>query len=120
MDKIRGVLNASPEKRYKHFLSTVADTEQVWLLKNNDGYACYDDGDGYSNLIVYPAREYAEMFCGSDEPELVEVHDFVDRCSELLQQDEIRFMVFPNQRDSYIVDAKKMYYDVMSALDEIE
>lgn len=118
MDKISGVLNATPEKRYKNFLSTVADTQEVWLLKNKEGYACYDDG--HTNLIVYPAREYAEIFCGLDEPEMVEVHDFVDRCSELLQQDEIRFMVFPNQRDSYIVDAKKMYCDVMLALDEVE
>lgn len=27
-----GILNASPEKRYKNFISTVADYEEVWLL----------------------------------------------------------------------------------------
>ena len=31
MNKFEGLMNAHPRKRYKSFVTTVADTEMVWL-----------------------------------------------------------------------------------------
>ena len=31
MNKFEGLMNAHPRKRYKSFVTTVADTEVVWL-----------------------------------------------------------------------------------------
>ena len=31
MNKFEGLMNAHPRKRYKSFVTTIADTEMVWL-----------------------------------------------------------------------------------------
>ena len=42
MFRLKGVRKADPFKRYKNFINTVADFEEVWLLDNGDGYATLD------------------------------------------------------------------------------
>ena len=32
--RFEGLWNAKPQKRYKHFVSFVADQESVWMLAN--------------------------------------------------------------------------------------
>ncbi len=36
--ELQGRMSASVEKRYKSFVSMVADREQVWMLVNKNGY----------------------------------------------------------------------------------
>jgi len=39
--QFRGLMQSTPEKRYKSFLTTVADREEVWLLSSKEGYATF-------------------------------------------------------------------------------
>ena len=59
MDKrFSGMANAPDQKRYKNFINTVADGEEVWLLDGGDGYCTYDIDDEIY-IIVYPEEQYA-------------------------------------------------------------
>ena len=116
--QLQGMMSASPEKRYKSFLTTVADLEEVWLLSSKDGYATFD-ADGYINLLVWPRKEFAELFKNNDEEVVsMEVHEFVEQCENV--EENIRFMVFPTYDNSYVVDSEKFINDINLHLDEVE
>ena len=117
---MRGLMAASAEKRYKNFLSTAADSEEVWMLASEDGYASFDTDDGKICLLVWPERCFAEWFADGDEPELVEVHDFCDRCREVEDDDAILFAVFPTEGDSFVVTPSELLSDLEEALAELE
>ncbi len=115
---LRGLLNTSPEKRYKSFLSTVADLEEVWLLSSNEGYATFD-ADNYIDLLIWPRKEFAEMFKEDDEEVIsIEIHQFIEQCKTL--DENIRFMVFPTNNDSYVVETETLINDINNSLDEVE
>lgn len=115
---LEGLMNASPEKRYKSFLNTVVDQEEVWLLESDEGCVTIDL-DGYIHVLVWPHKEFCEPFMGkNDQPIAIEVHAFIDDC-KLLDQN-MRFMVFPTQKDCYIISTEGLCHDLLEHLEEIE
>ena len=116
--RLQGMMSAPPDKRYKSFLTTVADLEEVWLLSSEDGYATFD-ADGYIHLLVWPRKEFAELFKGNDEEVIsMEIHEFVEQCKTI--EENVRFMVFPTNDNSYVVDAGKLVDDINAYLEEVE
>lgn len=115
---LNGLLNTSPEKRYKSFLTTVADLEEVWLLSSDEGYATFY-ADNYIHLLIWPRKEFAEMFKEDDEKVIsIEVHKFIEQCEAV--DENVRFMVFPTDKDSYVITAENLINDINDYLDEIE
>ena len=105
-----GIRNASPVKRYKNFINTVADREKVWLLQNDEGEATLDIND-VIYILVWPRKEFCEPFASEDEKIIsLEVHDFLKKCSVL--EDYVQFMVFPTEKDVYSVSAKQLSEDI--------
>ena len=116
--QLQGLMKASPEKRYKSFLTTVVDREEVWLLSSEEGYATFD-ADGFIHLLIWPRKEFAELFKGNDEEVIsMEIHEFVEQCKTV--EENIRFMVFPTNDNSYVVDAEKLMDDINACLEEVE
>lgn len=111
--------NESPKKRYKHFVRFVADQESVWMLSNEDGFTTIDL-DGYVNLLVWPSREFAVKYDSQDAPVEIEVHDFCQRCEDLLAQENVRFMVFPTDKNVYVVSTEELLSDILYELDLVE
>lgn len=115
---IKSLMQASPEKRYKNFLNTVTDLEEVWLLSSEDGYTTFDL-DGFIHLLLWPRKEFCEQFISDGEiPISMEIHEFLNNCENL--DPSVRFMVFPNQSDSYVITAESLCADIQEHLDEIE
>ena len=115
---LEGIKKASPEKRYKHFLSTVSDSEVIWLLSSSEGLTTYDF-DGYVNVPVWSRKEFCSDFeTEADKPFSMEIHEFLDECRSL--EDCFRFMVFPTKENSYMVDKEQLCEDIEDFLDEIE
>ena len=115
---IEGLINSTPEKRYKSFLNTVTDLEEVWLLCSNEGYATFDE-DGFINVLLWPQKEFCDYFISNNEEAVsIEIHDFLEKCKEL--DDTIRFMIFPTNVDSYVVTIEKLCLDIQEHLDELE
>lgn len=116
--RIKGILSAPAKKRYKNFLRTAADSEEVWMLKGDEGECTYDIDDEIF-VIVYPTEEFAKMFCRNGEvPVMMEVHKFCKKCKKLIEEQNIGFAVFPNDVDVINVLAETLYYDLVSALEE--
>lgn len=117
-EMINGLRKASPEKRYKSFLNTVADSGNVWLLASEEGYATIDV-EGYIYVMVWPHREFCEFMQSEDEkPVSMEVHNFLENCSKL--NASVRFIVFPTEANAYMVSAEQLCADIQDHLDEVE
>lgn len=115
---IQGLLHAPPEKRYKSFLNTVADLQEIWLLVTKEGYATLDS-DGFINVLVWPREEICSIYkSDSEEAVSMEVHSFIEKCKDL--EDDIRFMVFPTDENTIIVTAQQLCKDIEDHLLEIE
>ncbi len=119
MGRFEGIWNATAKKRYKHFINYVADEGSVWLLSNREGFTTIDI-DGFIHLLVWPMKEFALAFDDTESPVEVEIHDFCDRCEELLEQENVRFMVFPTNKDTFVVETSKLLDDIIEQLDLIE
>lgn len=116
--QFQGIINASPEKRYHNFLSTVTDNEEIWMAGTSEGQATIDI-DGYIHILVWPLKEFCKFHLRPDEvPFSMEIHDFLELCEGF--DDSIRFMVFPTDANCYNVSTKKLCADIQAYLDEIE
>ena len=115
---IEGIMKAAPEKRYRSFLNTVADLEEVWFLSSVDGFATFDENE-FIYVLIWPRKEFCKSFItGDEEPSSMEIHEFLKKCENL--EKNVQFMVFPTDADSYVVTAKRLCLDIMECLDEIE
>ena len=115
---LNGLIKASPEKRYKSFLNTITDLEEVWLLISKEGYALIEL-DGLMHVLVWPRKEFCEFLLSEGEkPISIEIHDFLNKCRSL--DKTLRFMVFPTETDSYVVTAERLCEDIQAHLEEIE
>lgn len=116
--KYYGLRNAPAAKRYKSFLNSVVDQEEVWLLQAEDGYATVDLDDTIY-LMVWPAQEFCAFIQEEGEfPVAIEIHDFLEKCRDVDQS--IKIMVFPTEKDSYIVTANQLCIDIEEYLAEVE
>jgi hypothetical protein len=86
-----------PKGRYEYFLSRIARTEEVWLLRSPDGeWAIVTDNDGTEVLPVWPderyAAEAATALWAGDAPTSIPV----DLWLEALEQEAL---VFPDSEN---------------------
>lgn len=117
--RFKGLWNASAEKRYKHFKTYVADWESVWMISKKEKIMTIDSS-GYVNVLVWPSKEFAMAYDAEAMPIEIEVHDFCRKCEELLSKKEIRFMVFPTDKNTYVVETEKLLNDILEELDLVE
>ena len=113
----RGILEASPEKRYKSFLNKVVDLEQVWIGVPKG--VCEDSKNADNYIVLWPLEEFSKenkLSIACVEP--MEIHDFLDAYQELGKTKQ--FMVFPTDRDAYMVTWERLYNDIVEHLEEIE
>ena len=113
MNKFEGLMNAHPRKRYKSFVTTVADTEMVWL----DG----DPGQLVSTeqypISVWPEEIFASAICSNKAIFSIEVHAF---CKLLMACSNRLICVFPNGTDQVDTTADALLADIEEELNLLE
>lgn len=117
--RMLGIISAPSVKRYKNFINTVVDMEEVWLLDSGEGYCTFDE-NGEINIIVYPTEEIAHYFSQGTKPVSMEIHEFCVECRKLIDEENIGFAVFPNNENAIKVSPQELYDDLLSALEEVE
>lgn len=114
---IKGLLGAAPEKRYKSFLNTVTDLEEVFVGLAIDKQVFVTNDEGLT--LLWPYKEFCELMLSSNQiPKAIEIHDFLEYCRSL--EDSAMFSIFPTNENSYIVSAKQLILDIQEHLDELE
>ena len=58
--EFRSILTLPGAKRYSYFIKKVSDWEEVWSLRNQDGWALAADPAGCEVVPVWPHQRFAE------------------------------------------------------------
>ena len=94
------ILARKPESRYKYFIRTVAEEEEVWGLADEEGWLMLEvDGEDQDALAVFPNPEFAEAFQKAGEfdefqVEPLDLYEFMDWLEDFMEE-KIKVAVFP-------------------------
>lgn len=95
--QIQAVLALPGAERFKHFVKTVADWEEVWGLYKN-GWTLAATDDGMTVFPLWPAREYAQICAANEwdgcEPRPISLDDFMGELLPKLKLDGVLPCVF--------------------------
>ena len=115
-----GILNSPARNRYRRFNSATTDQNKVWLLQNEDGeYVSVQDEEGHKDYLLFSDKEFAEYMKGENTVTFLKPMKLLDFVKPLTSQTEIGFMVMPNGKDSFKVDAAKLYCDYFDELKRV-
>ena len=117
------VLNLDNEKKYEYFINKIADFEEVWSLKDEEGWASLGDDDKVY-FPVWAKKEYADL-CVSEEWQGYEsasiyLPDFCEKWLPGLKKDEIRITVMWHKGKGIDVDWDELLEDIEAELEEYE
>jgi hypothetical protein len=123
-DKIRNIFNLSSEDRYGYFIRKVADSEEVWLIKDGDSFPALGDNEEQVTIPVFPEQEFARFLLTGDwqtySVKKMEVHDFIDWLDELEEQN-IKIAGFPREDlKAVVVTADEMKNHLLYELQQYE
>ncbi|WP_153914852.1 DUF2750 domain-containing protein [Shewanella sp. TC10] len=99
--QFESVLALSSEERNEHFIGKVADWEQLWAVKNSDGWLVPVTEDNLEYFPVWPHPEYAqkvadEHFPGHEATE-ISLEEFTNHWLPTFKKDNVKVGVFPNK-----------------------
>lgn len=114
MDNISKVLNSSAENRYKDFINTIIERQEVWFLEFEDAYTMFKNDDGGVDLLVWQDKKMAEEYAVEGEVAVsISFEEFLDQCSSYVGSSEVMLMVCPSEdKDVVIVNMEQMLNDI--------
>lgn len=89
-----------PESRYRYFIKTIAEEEEVWGLADDEGWLMIEDLDDNTDVMpVFPKAEFVDIFrerAGFQEykTEVLDLYEFVDWLDDFALEN-IKVAVFP-------------------------
>lgn len=119
------IWSAPLEKRYVHFIHTVADREVVWMVRSADGELMFEE-NGKVYICVWPSETFAKMYLleegqsgntVNEVPFSVELNTFLEKVSELAEESTYEFMVFPTHSNSAFISAVSLIQDLNAELE---
>jgi Protein of unknown function (DUF2750) len=126
-EEVSKIFRRTAEKRYEYFIKIVADTEEVYGLADEEGWALLGDEDDDSADIIpfFPAAEFAERFRVEgdfDEYQIsvLDVNELLEWFDDMEEEGTL-VAVFPDLTGSGLVaPASKVKLDLMEELDKYD
>ena len=111
------VVSLDAPKRYQHFISKIADWEEVWSLKNTEGFVGMADDNGNECIPFWPHPDYAEALANIEwndcKPEKIPLDAFIGKWLPGMEKDGINVAVFPTPESKGImVNPKQLKTDL--------
>jgi len=99
--QFEAVLALDSSDRYDHFVSIVADWEQLWGVKSDEGWLVPVSPEEFEYFPLWPHPEYAqkivdENFPGHSATE-ISLEELLDHWLPLFEQDQVKVAVFPSK-----------------------
>lgn len=119
--EVENVLKLDNLKKYEYFIKKVADYEEVWSLKDSEGWASLGKDDMYF-FPIWPKKEFAKI-CASDEwkgykAEKIELNEFLEDWIDGLKEDGIRITVMWNNGNGIDIEWEKLKKDIEEELNK--
>lgn len=97
-NKLQNVINLTAQERFGYFVRKAADFCEVWGLFNK-GWAMGSDDNGNKAILLWPEREFAQLFASSKLHDhiakAISLDDFLNKWIPGLIEDNYHVAVFP-------------------------
>lgn len=106
--ELKAILSLPGEKRYEYFVKKIADWEQIWSLRNQDGWVLASSDAVDMHLVpVWPHQKYVAA-CLSEEwdnckPASISLKDWIEKWIPGMLKDNLQVAVFPTPSDKGII-----------------
>ncbi|WP_165840090.1 DUF2750 domain-containing protein [Motiliproteus coralliicola] len=116
--QFQAVNDLSDDERYRHFISKVADWQQVWGVRNSEGWLTPATPDDLDYFPFWPHPEYAQRIADEHWPgheaEEFDYEFLITEGLEQLSNDGMKVAVFPNLGwQCLVLDAKQLLNDLL-------
>jgi hypothetical protein len=123
-NKLKNIYKLSPEERYGYFIRQVADSNEVWLIKDGDKFVTLGDKNEQITIPVFPEKEFADLLLTDDwancSVELLDLNKFMDWLDQL-QQDKVKIAGFPKDDfNAIVVEPEEMKNHLLYELQQYE
>lgn len=99
--QFEAVLALDSFDRYGHFVSKVADWEQLWGVKSDEGWLTPIAPEEFEYFPLWPHPEYAQKIADENFPghtaTEISLEELLDHWLPLFEQDQVKVAVFPNK-----------------------
>ena len=119
------VVSLPATQRYEHFVSKVADWQELWTLKGAVGYVLFVDNEGYECIPVWPHQKYAYALANGKWsdciPERLNLESFLTKWIAGMTKDNRKVVVFPTPHEKgIVVDPSRLQGDLQRELEQYE
>jgi hypothetical protein len=119
------VIKLDAPKRYQHFISRISDLEELWSLKNKDGYVMLADDNGNKCLAFWPHPDYAKALLKDEwidcAPDKIDLYNFLNNWLSGMEKDGFNVAVFPTpDSKGIIVDPIRLKKDIEKECEQYE
>ena len=105
--QFKNVIALPAKERYDHFMSKICDWEELWSLKNKDGFVTYGDNEGNEGIPFWPHPDYssavAKGIWEDCNPEGIDLENFTNKWLPGMKEDSTMAVVFPTPDEKGIM-----------------
>ena len=117
----KNVLQIDKRKQYEYFIKKVVNFEEVWSLRDDEGWATLGLGEN-EFFPVWPKKEFADI-CIGDEwnqyySESIDLEEFLDDWIDGLKEDNIRITVMWNSGSGIDIEWDTLRDDIERELEK--
>ena len=98
-DKMKNILAMNANERFGYFIRKCADFEEVWGLRNDEGWCGMGTDNGGESIPFWPEESFAVLMADDEwadcTPESIPLEEFVKEWLPNMDEDGIFAAVFP-------------------------
>ena len=114
----------SAPDRYSVFIDRVADWEEVWSLRSENGWCLMADDSGVEMIPVWPHERFATTFASNNSQEQaasIALHDWLDKWLPGMLKDGRQIAVFPvPSGHGIVVSPARLMADLLAQCEGLE
>ena len=123
--QFESIIALSGEERYEHFIARVSDWEEVWSLKNQQGFVSFGDSEENKGIPFWPHPDYASALATGEwsdcQPQRIELETLLSRWLPGMKKDGVLAAIFPTPRGKGImVDPEELGSDIWKECEQYE
>jgi len=119
------VLALSARERYVYFIQLAVDSEELWGLRNSDGWVLAGEGlpeGGRDAFPLWPHADFAAACAVADwegaEPAPIGLAELLEDLLPILEEDGLALAVFPDvEGDSAVVEPDDLRRDLQAEIE---
>jgi hypothetical protein len=124
-DEIDRIMKRPAERRYEYFVKKVADSEEVFGLADDEGWALLGEGDSDA-LPLFPFPEFAEAFnraadwSSTYEINVLDLNELLEWLDDM-EKDGMKVAVFPNAEfNAVVMEPQRLKADLQAELEKYD